>query len=95
MHPLDFLTYCGGISLIILSLGIVIGQVGRNQALRRRKPLEPAITEPKHQQVQMEPVDPLTRRLHQFQETRFAPTVGRVVEQDSGPGIHPQRRNRK
>jgi len=84
MQALDFFTVCAGVSLIILSAGFITALIVKAHRSAR---VDARVAAPvQHERQPLEPTDPLARRLHEFQETRFAsPIVRRQLEQDVVP----------
>ena len=85
MTALEFLTYCAGISTVIVSTGAAI-RLGRRPAAPHQAP-EPAPSEAPEPAV-----DALAARMHALQQARYAsPIVQRVLSRDAVPVRRPVR----
>lgn len=88
MTALDFITYCAGSGIVLVSFGVTV-RLMLGAGVRRTQPVpqQPARVEDRQPR---EPVDPvsegLVERLHTFQTTRYAsPIVRRTLSDDAGP----------
>jgi len=79
MTAVEFLTYCAGISTVIVSMGAAI-------RLGRRPPVPPAPELASPGPPPEPPLDPLAARMRELQEARYAsPIVQRVLSRDAVP----------